>query len=99
MGMAHHIQLLELFEKRIEYLKTLDSPISYNNKDYSSNVKTMTDRSLEFHSTNIPAEVIEKEVRSYVEQSGLKWTVYSQIVTDDFKMRQPSVNSCMHVFM
>ncbi|MGZ3771730.1 MAG: hypothetical protein ACXVCP_18390 [Bdellovibrio sp.] len=94
----HYIKLITLFQNRIDYLKKIQTPILYNNKNYSSQVNTTTERSLELHTTVIPSEIIEKVTRDYVEGSNLKWPDYEELMTEDLKLRRKTAISCDQLF-
>lgn len=89
-----HIKLVTLLQKRIEYLRQFTTPIPYDNKDYSARVTSTTERSLEHHTTDLPAQAIQDEVQRYVEESQLKWTDYSDLMTDELKMGVQKIIRC-----
>ncbi len=89
-----HLLLLQLFESRIEYLKKQAGLIAYNKKDYSSFVHSFSVRKMEFHSSNIDRSIIEQKARSYIEESGLKWIDYSDLILKNLSTVQPQGSSC-----
>lgn len=92
---AHiHFLLLQLFEARIEYLKKQTGLIPYKKKDYSSMVNSHTVRGMEFHSSSIDPIFIEQKARSYIQESGLKWSDYSDLVLKNLSTVRAQNSSC-----
>lgn len=92
---AHvHNLLLQLFESRIEFLKKQKGPIAYNKKDYSSLVHSFSVRKMEFHTSNIDPSIIEQKARTYIQESGLKWSDYSDLILKNLSTVQAHNPSC-----
>jgi hypothetical protein len=92
---AHiHFLLLKLFEARIEYLKKQTGPITYNKKDYSPLVHSFSVRKMEFHTSNIDPSIIEQKARSYIQESGLNWNDYSDLILKNLSTVQTQNSSC-----
>ncbi len=89
-----HFLLLQLFEARIEYLKKQKGLLAYNKKDYSSLVHSFSVRKMEFHTSNIDQSFIEQKARSYIQESGLKWSDYSDLILKNLSTVQTQNPSC-----
>ena len=83
----HYMLLVELFEKRIDYLAQFKTAIPYVEKDYSKEVAFKTVRNMEFYGTLVPAEKIVEESRRFIEETGLSWSKFVPVITEEFKIR------------
>ncbi|HWU43276.1 MAG TPA: hypothetical protein VN132_07560 [Bdellovibrio sp.] len=97
-SLRHHLLILQLFEKRIEYLKRLDKPIAYNNKDYSNLFEGHTERALDTFTSHIKPEIIENAFRSYVLETELNWNDYRELLIHDGQEISGGGNSCEALF-
>ncbi len=89
-----HRLMLQLFEARIEFLKKLPGLIAYNKMDYSSYVSTYSVRRMEFHTSNIDQNIILKKTKSYIEEAGLPWSVYSALIQKNLSQVESPASTC-----
>ena len=83
----HYMRLVDLFEKRIDYLAQFKTAIPYVEKDYSKLVAYKTVRSMEFYGTLVPVETILSESKRFIEETGLSWSRFVPVVAEEFKIR------------
>jgi hypothetical protein len=76
--MDHFIRNVRMIEERIKFLSLFNRPIPLKLKNYHQQVQWGSHKLIEFYRADLSFEKSVRELKRYIEETGLNWEEYEQ---------------------